>query len=344
MAGARWPIAGALGAAATCALLWGCPDANPLVVGTGGTSSTSSSSSSSGTGTTTTSSSTTGTGGTVGCSAANLFAPGVDSSAGMLLSGIATGDMDGDGKPNLVVSAAEAVPPSVVVLLNQGQGTFLPKSYTTVDGPGPLAVADLDGDGKLDVAVSNDGTDVVVLLGGGDGSLGTSANLPVPNRVAGLAAADLNADGKPDLAVANPLGTQSGGVSVLINNGGTAFADPFPYPVPTGCVSVAVADLDGDGKPDLAIACGPAGATDTGHVYVLINTGGGTFATPMEYAIGVNPSAIVAVDLTGDGKPDLAVADSGSGSVDVLINKGTVFAAGGPSPPAPARSPSRPPI
>ena len=223
---------------------------------------------------------------------------------------VAVGDLNGDRTPDLVVANSFA---AVSVLLGNGDGTFGANTDLPIGGATSVAIADLNADGKLDLAVTGSNT-VSVLLGNGDGTFGAKTDFTTGPGPASVAIGDLNADGKLDLAVAN---LNSSTVSVLLGNGDGTFGAKTDFT--TGLIprSVAIGDLDADGRPDLAVAANEAGA-----VSVLRGNGDGTFGPKTDIATGTLPYAVVVVDLNADGKLDLAVANFGSYTVSVLLGNG----------------------
>jgi hypothetical protein len=221
----------------------------------------------------------------------------------------------------------------VVVLLSNGNGTFkAAKAYYVPAGVDEIAVGDFNGDGKLDVAVTNAGSyDMVsVLPGSGTGTLKTAVAFGTNFGPAGIAAADFNGDGKLDLVTADdggPFGVTVATISVLLSNGKSMFAGRTDYKVgdesATGAYSgIAAADLTGNGKPDLIVPI--TYATNPYEFSVLINKGNGTFDAPVNYALPIGPNAVAAGDFNNDGKADIAVMNFGnSGSISVLLNSGT---------------------
>ena len=148
-----------------------------------------------------------------------------------------------------------------------------------------------------------------------------------------MAVGDFNGDGRLDLTVANQSDNT---VSVLLDTTATGAAVPSFSPQVTFAVgvdpnSVAVGDFNGDGKPDLVVA--NAGNLDTGNtVSVLLNTmsAGATvpaFAPQVTFAAGGGPNSVAAVDINGDGRPDLAVANYSDNTVSVLLNTTTPLTA-----------------
>ena len=153
---------------------------------------------------------------------------------------VAVADVNGDGKPDLVVAnlCASSVCTNggvVGVLLGNGNGTFqTPMSYGSGGQDAEsVAVADLNGDGKLDLVVANGNGNVGVLLGNGDGTFQGPMNYGSGGASASsVVVADVNGDGKPDLVVANHCASSNcadGSVGVLLGNGDGTFQAAVSY-------------------------------------------------------------------------------------------------------------------
>jgi hypothetical protein len=206
--------------------------------------------------------------------------------------------------------------------------------------PVSFEVADVNGDGKPDLAVANQGSDdLTVLLGERAGGFNAAAGSPVPagDGPVAVATADLNGDGEADFAVANG---SSNDLTVLLGDGAGGFSAAPGSPVSLGGspADIAAADLNGDGIVDLAV---PVWQTNL-RVAVLLGDGAGRFipAPGSPITVGGRSGArIAAADLNGDRKPDLAVAQSESRVLSILLGDGagrfgaaTAVAAGyGPS-------------
>ncbi len=207
--------------------------------------------------------------------------------------------------------------------------------------PFSVAVADLDGDGKLDLAVVLfDGLlsyQTAVLRNLGNGTFAAPVKYSTNEYASVIKAEDLNGDGKPDLVTMNAnLAGSSASVSVRLNLGNGTFGPSVPYSIGSRPRDMTTADLDGDGDLEIIIASlDPQGFNDD-KLLVLVNQGNGTFAPAVGYIVGRSPFALTAADLDGDGKPDLAVAAFDK-TVRVLVNLGDgtfaaprVYAAGSP--------------
>src|SRR5216683_919709 len=203
-------------------------------------------------------------------------------------------------------------------------------TYVANPGPSPssfsVAVGDFNGDGRPDLAAVNSLPSLIVLLGNGDGTFQEVANnYAVGDNPRFVTVGDFNGDGKPDLVVANSGGIFGGGLIVLLGNGDGTFQAAVHYAAGAEPISVAVGDFNGDGKPDLAVAnVGySSGFFDRGtNINVLLGNGDGTFQAAANYTAGSGPQSVAVGDFNGDGKPDLAVANSLSNDVSVLLGNG----------------------
>jgi hypothetical protein len=263
--------------------------------------------------------------------------------AGSQPASIAVGDFNGDGNLDLAVAGT-----ALNVLFGNGDGTF--KAPVTLNNEGnAVAVGDFNGDGKLDLAetiphhafIGSASGSVLILLGNGDGSFRAAAN-PVlldagPQAVT---AADLNGDGRADLVVPCVGGffvpqrgafAFPGSVDILLGNGDGTFQAAMNDGGLQFAAAAAVADFNGDGKPDLAVATTAGNfGTQPGGVLVLPGRGDGTFGPAVSYDSALGFSAVVAADLNGDSKPDLAALTQGGTLVTLLNNgDGTFRDAGG---------------
>jgi hypothetical protein len=233
---------------------------------------------------------------------------------------VAIGDLNADGKPDLVT--ANGGTGNVTVLLGDGGGGFTSATgFLVGTAPYSVAIGDLNADGKPDLATANnDSSDVTVLLGDGAGGFTPATDSPFsagafPHSVA---IGDLNADGKADLATANYI---SNDITVLLGDGSGGFtpAPRSPFAVGLGPSQVAIGDLNADGKPDLATA-----NLVSSNVTVLLGDGRGGFTPAMgsPFVAYSSPQSVAIGDLNSDGKPDLATANAGTSDVTVLLGNG----------------------
>jgi VCBS repeat protein/centrosomal CEP192-like protein len=216
---------------------------------------------------------------------------------------IATADFNGDGKPDVVLTDFSST--NVYVFLGNGDGTFQAPVTTNAGTPlGPTVVADVNGDGKPDVLGAISGGMFLVLLGKGDGTFAPGVTHPALSSL--FTVGDFNGDGKLDIVFAAGSGTGTPGtVGVLFGNGDGTFQTAITSTGPSDASAMVAADFNGDGKLDLAISQSGY-ATPTNETYILLGNGNGTFQAPSSPLPAIG--ALAAVDLNGDGKPDLVVA------------------------------------
>lgn len=285
---------------------------------------------------------------TLGCS---LFNPAI-------------GDMNGDGFPDIVLSYAgdiactrnlvgQTTPAGIFVLLNDGKGNFTPSFTPFGFLLGNLKLTDLNGDGKLDIAVAdydlyNNFYYLYVIPGNGDGTLNLAAAVePLENTVvSSIIPGDFDGDGKQDLTVG--VGTQvdasgnaiigTAGVYLLKGRGDFTFDAPMQYAAGVSPVDGSYIDLNGDGYPDLVMAMATS-APNTTEIYVpvsgltyLVNHGDGSFGALQQTAsplyvekttpssVYYNPGVFVS-DFNGDGAPDVLL---NSNSSSVYLNAGGI--------------------
>ena len=268
----------------------------------------------------------------------------INFTTGTLPYAIATGDLDGDGKVDLVV--VNANDNTVSVLFNTASpgnidaASMMGKvDFATGTAPKSVTVLDMDNDGKLDIVVVNadnnaaTGSNTVSVLRNRavSGAITPASFEPHVDFTAGsfatpynMAVGDMNRDGKPDIIVANLLkGTLGilGNASTPGSINSSSFSPMQEFGAGMYPRYLAVGDLDGDNMPDIAVA-----NEKSNNVSVLRNTtlpgssGGFSFAGKVDFPTGLSPNCVAVGDMDGDGKPDLAVVNYGSNSISVLRN------------------------
>ena len=248
----------------------------------------------------------------------------IANSLGEPLTGLAVADANGDG--NLDLAFSNEFLGQNPLNLGYGDGAFTPAGDLFFYSGQPTAVAfgDFNGDGKLDVVTSNGGappdfpySGYTVALGSGDGNFTAGRGAPVSlgTNIVGEVVGDFNGDGKLDLAFVD---STSNSLYIVLGNGDGTFGPAVTYSVGSGPYSILTADFNNDGKLDIAIA-----STGSNNVTLLLGNGDGTFteAASSPYPVGQVPSALAAADFNNDGKLDLAVANSSSGSISILLQQ-----------------------
>lgn len=249
-------------------------------------------------------------------------------------------DLDGDGRPDIIV--ANAGSSTISIFRNIGQAgsittnSFAPKvDLVAALNPEDVAVGDLDGDGKPDLVSPSDNGGVVSLYRNtstpGTISFDARVDLPAPAFTISVAIGDIDGDGKADLAVGSYTG-QALSVYRNTSSPGSLSTNSFVPRVDfsAGCnvQTVALGDINGDGKPDIVLV---GELPSHMSIFQNLSTPGGftsaSLGARVDYASGNDPSGVVIGDLDGDGRPDIAFVNYYDNTLTIYQN---VTAFGGP--------------
>jgi Bacterial Ig-like domain (group 3)/MBG domain/FG-GAP-like repeat len=223
-----------------------------------------------------------------------------------------TGDFNGDGRPDLAVSAGD----QNYVLLNNGDGTFTAGLHYAVGSyTRSMAAGDFNGDGKLDlVSPAYFGGTLNVLLGNGDGTFTPAPSTSIGGYALSIAVADFNGDGKADVFISFANGS---GAAIYWGNGDGTFHGPTTIYGPIA-FALQVADVNHDGRPDVV----------SPNIYgnrspaVYLNMGGGNLQLFPMPAVSTDTWSVAVADFNGDGKPDAAFGAYGGNTVWVYPGNG----------------------
>jgi VCBS repeat protein/HYDIN/CFA65/VesB family protein/ASPM-SPD-2-Hydin domain-containing protein len=250
---------------------------------------------------------------------------------------IAVGDFNGDSKIDLAVVDRGVSTDSVFFYMGNGDGTFqtpISVSLGVLAASNQIVAADFNKDGHLDVAVSEiNGSNVVVILGVGNGTFQAPRTIALPAQGWGIAVGDFNGDGVPDLVATSP---SIGGVSVFLGKGDGNFTpvnNPATGTLPTayaavpggGAQPIAVGDFNKDGKLD--IIAGLSGVNSAACVAVLLGNGDGTFNPEVLFGVADTPQSLAVGDFNGDGRLDWMAStgqinSANMGSVTIALGRG----------------------
>lgn len=267
---------------------------------------------------------------------------------GFLVQDGAAGDIDGDGFDDVVVvgriSATVGVGYALALLAGPDGTLRAPTYWDAGNQPRSVAIGDLDGDGRADLAVVNREVSggfssgaLTVLAGAGDGTFGTPHTIPLDGIGESVAAADLDGDTITDLVIAE-TGTNdsaAGALAVLTGVGGGLYAPERHLAATRNPTAVVVHDLDGDGSLDL-VTVGTAG----GDLAVLRGDGSGGFGSQEDYATGVSFQSLAVGDFGGNHRGHIALTNQNTSFTDGLV---VVVPSRPPFPclPAPSDEPGR---
>ena len=245
------------------------------------------------------------------------FSQGLEYATGGVIRHVTTGDLNGDGAPDLVTTQSAAN--NVTVLLNDGTGAF-DRLFDLPVGAGPsaAAIADVDVDGFTDLVVANQTAAELslfqgpLLQGGDDGAFAGSRSLLLVGKPSSVSIGDLDGDSLPDLVTADEA---TATVTVFWNDAakGLAASESFlKYVEPH---SVSTADIDGDGFLEVVTA-----NQRSNTVSLLFFGGDRTLEGSVPYQVGMQPRFVVAADLDNNGATDLVSGNRGSLDITVLLN------------------------
>jgi hypothetical protein len=249
-------------------------------------------------------------------------------------------DLDGDAKPDLIVANAKAGVFSVFQNISTNGSLTIDSFGPHVDlfvgsamngvNPYSVSIADLDGDGKLDVLVLNADNNLVsifrnISVSGAITTNSFSARIDLPggNAMRGIASQDLNGDGKPEIIVGNQ---NDANISIYENNstiGNIAFASRVNFHAGNGATTIAIGDVNGDGSPDVAVANyfdSTISVFQNLSIFGVITTN--SFAAQVIFPAPTTPFGLAFGDLDGDGKLDM-VAGGVIGSPEIAIYQNT---------------------
>jgi hypothetical protein len=261
--------------------------------------------------------------------------------------GIVLADLNGDGRIDILTGVTgnplifignNPDGPNMSVLFGREGGLIwsAPISWDTNDlGATTVAVvsADFNGDGLPDLAsielAGNPPVGELMILDGSTSGFFTVADQHSIRSPVAVVTADFNGDGKPDLAVAESFTPpQPNIVHIFANNGHSAFQELSPVILAAGLsvAAVATGDFNRDGKQDLAVLTTTQNGGSTDEALIFLGNGDGSFRAGASYQVGTGASAIATADFNGDGRIDLATANSGTGgnggSMSVLLGNG----------------------
>jgi FG-GAP-like repeat/IPT/TIG domain len=274
---------------------------------------------------------------TTGALSLTSFAAKADFPVGTNPGAITTADIDGDGKLDLIVvnngSNTLSVFRNISTVGSLTTSSFAARlDFTTASGPSWVSAGDLDGDGKVDLAISNMSSNTVSVFRNTStvGTLNISSFAAKVDFTTGTAPisvtiGDMDVDGKADLVIANNTNTSVSVLRNLSTVGTTLFAGKIDFLANSAPSFASIGDLDGDGKPEMAVT-NLSGSNVS--IYRNTATAGAitatSFAVKVDFTTGLQPNSVAIGDLDGDGRADLSVANL-EATVSIFRNQITMF-------------------
>jgi len=261
----------------------------------------------------------------IGSPDAISFAPKLAFSTGVHPEGLAIADFDGDKKPD-VVTANAGGGGSITIFLNEssrGKISLVNRLDIPLNTAHRVAVADFDGDGKLDLAVTSNSAQQIVILKNsstpGSISFTTALSLNTASYSNSVAIGDIDGDGRPDILA--PI-SDVGALYIYLNvssGGAINFSPPKKFPAGGAANGIAIGDLNGDAKIDIVISNPRA---DSVSLFLNRSSVGTLSLRRQDFPATHSPSDVALGDFNRDGRLDV-VASSDTGDLAILRNRAT---------------------
>lgn len=259
---------------------------------------------------------------------------GIPYERGVLVDGgpaisLVTGDLDGDGKIDL--AAIDTDTHSVIAMLDRstpGNYQFDVQRFEGGHVPQSLVLADVDGDGKLDI-VTAAGTDGIVVMRNttANGTLAFDAPILLPaGDAVSVTTGDIDQDGRPDLISTDTDGNQLVVQLDRSTPGTIAYDQAYTFATARGPISVLAVDIDHAGGIDVVVLCAEDAALSLFSNATAIGDQVPAFAARVDRETSAQPGQLLAGDLDGDGSPELVVLQPQDSTLRVFNNTGSTFA------------------